>query len=209
MSLINQVELTKKTLKVQDIVSHPQNSQYAGAGWTCSRGFDRAQRRKALWLCGHFSCVAAKNRLLPGFDLPVECHGEKNYFLPQYQWKTSLWSCSLDGEVYQCLVMITTFEIPFNHPISDQSLLKRDAVSVVSQQDFDLYHKNRLHLFMHQGQVVTFNWVTKKKYFTRVDDAVHNFGWKEKPMVHQRDQRNHQWKLTLFTGNKVFKYCRK
>lgn len=48
MNLINQVELTKTTLKVQAIVSHSQTSQYSGTGWTHSKGFDMAQGR----LCG-------------------------------------------------------------------------------------------------------------------------------------------------------------
>lgn len=36
-----------------------------------------------------------------------------------------------------------------------------------------------------------------KKYFTKMHNAVHNFGWKKKLKVGQ-----HQWKLTLFTANK-------
>lgn len=78
MSLINQVELPKATLKLQD----PQSSQYWDAGRTCSKGFDMAQRR----LCGSM-VVLQRIGYFQALICLLNTMEKIAHLLPQYQWK--------------------------------------------------------------------------------------------------------------------------
>lgn len=189
MSLINLVELTKKTLKVQDVISHyhrlvPRRRLEL---WHTT-GHSTV---KALWLSG-ISHVTL--RRIGNFQALFSLlHAmEKSSFLPQVpQWKllcrVASWTEKLISVLSNYYHIRSTFWWPHFKLVTPQNW---DAASVISQQDSDPYHKNRLHLFKHQGQVVTFNRMTKK-YFTKMHNAMHNFGWKGKPMVGQPSMEAH------------------
>lgn len=138
----------KRALKVQDVILLATD-KYPGTGWTCGTGLDAAQQR----LCGSTGLSSEMLKRADNFQFLFSLFyatGKQHIFSSVPQWmQVHIFSFCMGKPILE--------SIHFRWVTSQ----KAGAASAISHLDSDLYHKNRHDLFKCQGQVITYNRMTK------------------------------------------------
>ena len=138
----------KRALKVLDVILLATD-KFPGSGWTCGTGLDAAQQR----LCGSTGLSSEMLKRADNFQFLFSLFyatGKQHIFSSVPHWmQVHIFSFCMGKPILE--------SIHFRWVTSQ----KAGAASAISHLDSDLYHKNRHDLFKCQGQVITYNRMTK------------------------------------------------
>lgn len=138
----------KRALKVQDVILQATD-EYPGTGWTCGTGLDAAQQR----LCGSTG---------PSSEMLKRADNFQSLFSLFHAMGKQLIFSSVPQRM-----QVHIFSFCIGKPILESihfrlvTSQKAHAASAIPHLDSDQYHKNRYDLFKCQGQVITYNRMTK------------------------------------------------